>query len=93
MESPVDTLGFLLEQLGLERDDALATPSWNGEPLGEVYPWGTIRTPTPEANRATADELTAEEQARIAEHVWPFVDEFDYAGFLGRELEAPRTPR
>jgi len=93
MEGPVDTLGSLLEELGLERDDALATPSWNGEPLGEVYPWGTIRTPTPEANRATADELTVDEQARIAEHVWPFVDEFDYAGFLGRELEAPRTPR
>jgi hypothetical protein len=26
--------------------------------LEEVYPWGTIRIPTPEANVATANELS-----------------------------------
>ena len=58
-----------------------------------MAPWGTIRTATSEANRATADELGDDERARIAEHAWQYVDEFDYAGFLGRELEAPRIPR
>lgn len=93
MEDPQQTLGALLAQLGLEPDESLATPSWNGEPLDEVYPWGTIRTPTLEANRSTAEELSRSEQQRIAEHAWQYLEAFDYAGFLDRELEASRSRR
>jgi hypothetical protein len=37
-------------------------PSFNGVKLEQVYPWGTIRIPTPEANMATANELAAEQK-------------------------------
>jgi len=86
MADPAGTLGPVLERLGLGRDNALDRPSWNGEPLEEVYPWGTIRTPTPEANRAAADELTAGEREQISDHAWQYLEPFGYARFLDSEL-------
>ncbi len=83
MADPSDALGALCNQLGLERADSVARPSFNGKPLEEVYPWGTIRTATPEANRATAEELSDEERARIREHAWQYLETFDYKSFLG----------
>ena len=93
MESPVDALEPVLGALGLEPDDALDAPSWNGTPLDEVYPWGTIRTPTTAANRATADELTDEERDRIAEHASHYLGEFGYEAFLDERLERQRAAR
>jgi hypothetical protein len=83
------TLGALCEKLGLEASDTLATPSWNGSPLDEVYPWGTIRTPTPEANRATANELSADEQAEIATRTWQYLDVLGYANYLRDGVAEP----
>jgi hypothetical protein len=91
MSDPVGTLGRVLERLGLEGDDALLTPSWNGIPLDEVYPWGTIRTPTPEANRTTAHELDDDEKERIAEHASLYLEHFGYADFLDRALAPARA--
>jgi len=82
MRDPVGTLGAVCGWLGLEPAASLATPSWNGTPLEEVYPWGTIRRPTPEANRATAEELSAGEQSDIRAHAWRYLEAFDYADFL-----------
>ncbi len=53
MENPKLTLGNLCKKLGLEVADSLKEPSWNGQPLEEVYPWGTIRQATTQANLAT----------------------------------------
>ena len=33
--------------------------------MDQVYPWGTIRTPTTEANIATMNELSGEQKAII----------------------------
>jgi sulfotransferase family protein len=81
-----DTLeGAIFEvagRLGLERADSLRTPSWNGDPLSEVYPWGTIRTATPEANRATAEELSAEERAEVRARAGLFLEALGYDDFL-----------
>jgi hypothetical protein len=81
MADPVGTLGPVCQRLGLEPDDALATPSWNGAPLEEVYPWGTIRSATPEANERTAQELTADEQAEIVDRAGPYLEHVGYADF------------
>ena len=54
MSDPLATLGSICEKLGLDRSDSLQRVSWNGNALEEVYPWGTIRKATPEANKATA---------------------------------------
>ena len=75
-------LGPVLQAFGLGDADSLDAPSWNGERLGEVYPWGTIRTATPEANRATGQELSPEEREAIGSAAWRYLDAFDYAGFL-----------
>ena len=81
MADPQAALATVMRALGLEDDPALATPSWNGTPLQEIYPWGTIRQATPEANRATAAELGAETRAEIARMTWHYLDVFDYRDF------------
>jgi hypothetical protein len=89
MNDSVGTLGNLCAKLGLETADSLAKPSWNGVALDEVYPWGTIRTPTPEANHATAQELSAEEQAEVAERAWQYLEVLGYSDFLREGVPAP----
>jgi hypothetical protein len=82
MDDPLTVLGGLCEKLGLRTSDALSQPSWNGAPLEEVYPWGTIRTPTPEANHATAQELSIEEQAEVTARTWQYLEVLGYSNFL-----------
>lgn len=76
------TLGAVLEKMGLETSDTLKTPTWNGEKLEEIFPWGTIRTATPEANLATANELSKEEKDAIAAYTWQYLETFNYKSFL-----------
>jgi hypothetical protein len=86
MENSYETLGAICEKLGLSRADSLKEPSWNGEPLKEVYPWGTIRKATPEANLATANELSQAEKDEIRALTWQYLDVFDYTNFLGTKV-------
>jgi hypothetical protein len=76
------TLSKVLGQLGLDAADSLRQPSWNGKTLEQVYPWGTIRTATPEANKATAAELSAEQIAEIRLRTWQYLDVFGYEKFI-----------
>jgi hypothetical protein len=62
---PAATFGTLCDKLGIGRSDTCLYPSWNGQKMEQVYPWGTVRTPTIEANIATANELTDEQKDRI----------------------------
>ena len=71
----------LCQKLGLQDSVSLETASWNGEALQEIYPWGTIRRATPEANRATAAELPAADREEIRRMAWQYLDVFDYASF------------
>lgn len=82
MEDSFKALGAVCVILGLEPAGSLRTPSWNGIPLDEIYPWGTIRTPTPHANRSTAEELSRQEREIIASRAWQYLDVFDYRSFL-----------
>ena len=82
MADPLKTLGAVCERLGLRVTESLRTPSWNGLPLVEVYPWGTIRVATTQANRSTALELTGEERADLRARTRPFLDVFDYQSFV-----------
>jgi hypothetical protein len=78
---PVRVLGDFLGKIGVGRSPSLAKPTWNGTALPQVYPWGTIRTPTAEANRATAEELTTMERREIECRTRPFLDALGYASF------------
>jgi hypothetical protein len=82
MSDPAKTLGAVCEKLGLEASTSLKTPSWNGEPLEEVYPWGTIRKASPAVNLATAKELSEEEREEIRVRTWQYLEVFDYKSFL-----------
>jgi Sulfotransferase family len=82
MDDPYGTLGDVCDQLGLERAESLKTPTWNGQPLQEIYPWGTIRRANPQANRATALELSPQERAEVASRAWQYLDVFDYTSFF-----------
>jgi hypothetical protein len=76
------TLSKVLGKLGIAAAESLKQPSWNGQALEEVYPWGTIRKATPEANRATANELTSAQKDEIRSRAWQYLEVFDYAKFL-----------
>jgi hypothetical protein len=89
MADPRQTLGDLCAKLGLSFSETLAQPSWNGTPLDEVYPWGTIRTPTPEANLATAHELSEDEREQVRARAWQYLDVLGYAGYLESGVPEP----
>jgi hypothetical protein len=78
---PEQILGALLRHIGLESSPSLQKPSWNGKPLETVHPWGTIRIPTPEANLATARELSREEREEVRQRAAPFLAPLRYEDF------------
>jgi len=82
MGNPEGTLGEFCRKIGLDSSPTLGEVSWNGEALKEVYPWGTIRIPTLEANRNTADELTAEEKEEIRLWAAPYLEALDFKSYL-----------
>lgn len=82
VKDPVGVIGAFCEKVGLNTSPTLGKPTWNGNPLNTVYPWGTIRTPTPEANLATAKELNDVERKEIAERAGPWLKILGYDNFL-----------
>jgi Sulfotransferase family len=82
IEAPREKLGKICAKLGLEASDSLQMPTWNRNPLEEVYPWGTIRRASPAANKITAEELSGEEIDKI--RVWAdhYLEVFNYTTFL-----------
>jgi hypothetical protein len=83
MADSVKTLGGLCDTLGIDpKAESLKKTTWNGKELEEVYPWGTLRRVRPEDNKATAQELSAEEIQAIREYTWQYLDVFDYQNFL-----------
>ena len=82
MADSLATLGPVCDALGVERAESLRTPSWNGNPLTEVYPWGTIRVPTPDANKREAESLSAAERDEIRARAWQYLEVFDYKRFV-----------
>jgi len=65
VSDPKAQLSALCKRLGLSYSDALLYPSWNGLRLESIYPWGTIKVPTQEANMAAMYELSETERAEI----------------------------
>jgi hypothetical protein len=55
----------LARNLGISYSKTLEYPSWNGKELQDMFPWGTIRIPTPDMNKRTAGELRASEKRQV----------------------------
>ena len=83
MHDSYKALAPVCEAMGLEAAESLRKPTFNGAELEEVYPWGTIRKANPAQNLKTAQELTADEQARIRDYTAQYLETFDYKSFLG----------
>ena len=79
---PRALLGKLCGKLGLDAADSLGTPSFNGNAFEQVYPWGTIRSATTDANRRTAEELSASERDEVRARAEPYLERLDYKSFL-----------
>jgi hypothetical protein len=60
----------------------LLYPSWNGSRLEEVYPWGTIRKATPQANVAAMEQLSERERDEIASLSRLMLKELGYDRFV-----------
>jgi hypothetical protein len=82
VEDRVKSLGAICGKLGIEPAESLATPSFNGIALEEVYPWGTIRRATSEVNRETALELDREEREEVRRRARPYLEILGYEGYL-----------
>ncbi|MGK5086343.1 sulfotransferase [Bdellovibrionota bacterium FG-2] len=76
-------LAPVCEAVGIDSTDgALRYPSWNSKRLEEVYPWGTIKLPTLEANLSTARELLKSEIQEIIQRTEPYLSLFEYQHFV-----------
>lgn len=85
---PVKVLGKVLAKVGVGESETCRRPTWNAQAMEQVYPWGTVRTPTPEANRATADELSDAEKREIEQRTRPFLGLLGYEDFLAASRRA-----
>jgi hypothetical protein len=75
-------LGRLLGDIGLPMSQRCLSPSFNGVALSDVHPWGTIRSPTPDANLAAARCLSPEEQRAVAADSSVMIGALGYTDFL-----------
>jgi hypothetical protein len=85
---PQAVLGKFLTSIGFSTNTSLSAPTWNGQQMNQVYPWGTIRQPTPAANRATAEELSSAEKEEIRIRASALLDRFGYTNFLTAAKQA-----
>lgn len=83
---PKAALNELCSHLGLEPFVDTPQPSFNRRPLAQVYPWGTIREPTYQANVATALELTHAQAAQIYHETLPMIKQWEYTAFYDKLL-------
>lgn len=81
MEDSVKALAPVCQKLGVDVTESLKTPSWNGNKLSEVFPWGTIRKATTEANLKTARELSSTEREEVRMRSGPYLEKFGYQSF------------
>jgi uncharacterized protein (TIGR03032 family) len=62
VHAPRETMTALAEWLGLEFDDALLAPTWNGKPLADMKPFGGIPVNSLEYERANIADLGADDR-------------------------------
>ena len=82
MADPLSALKPICENLGLEPSRSLINATWNGIELNEIYPWGTIRHATPDANSNTALELSFQEREAVRRAAGGYLELFDYKDFV-----------
>lgn len=87
LKDKVGTLSAVLKKVGIGTSNTLAYPSWHGEELKELLPWGAVKTPTEEANLSTGKELSAEEIKEIYERTKTYIDIFKFNNFYKKLIK------
>ncbi len=88
--NPEAAMRDLAKKMGIAYNESMTYASWNGKKMEQVYPWGTVRTPTPEANFATANELNAAQKTELASIAGVMVNLLGYSDYLQGNQAAPR---
>jgi hypothetical protein len=78
VDDPKNALTKTLKPLGIPANKSMTEPTWNRQEMPEVYPWGTIRIPTPEMNLKTAQELNKKEVEEIYLRTELYLKHFNY---------------
>lgn len=66
------------QQVGISFDESLLYPSWNGQKLEDVYPWGTINIPDVNEQETRKQELSKQEISEIELISKIFLQELGY---------------
>lgn len=66
--------------LNINYNKSLLYPSFNGEKLDQVFPWGTIKNPNIKSNKETANELSEDQKNKIWIECRPILDSLGYEG-------------
>jgi hypothetical protein len=75
-------LGEFFRAVEVSPDGLVPHPTWNGQNLDEVYPWGTVRKGTAEENVERARELSVDETREIERLTRPLLSTFSYEATL-----------
>lgn len=75
LEFKEETMRSLCTKLGIPFSDTMLYPSFNGQKLDSIYPWGHVEALTIESNKAAADSLDAVSRKTIQEHT-SFLDDY-----------------
>lgn len=83
---PAFVMNPLCRAIGLEPFLDVPRPSFNRTPLDSIRPWGTIVSATPEANIATAKELSHDQEVAIYNETLPAAKPYGYDNFYDNLL-------
>jgi hypothetical protein len=82
IENPISALGSFCSAVGIDPQALVTHPTWNGQKLDEVYPWGTVRKATVAENAERAAELSTEETKEIERLTRPLLATYSYEGLF-----------
>ena len=82
IEDTEKTMQNVAEFLSIDFHKNLLFPSWNSKKMEEVYPWGTVRTPSKEVNLETMNELSDFQKNEISSYCATMLDKLGYKSFL-----------
>ncbi|MCH8853845.1 MAG: 4Fe-4S binding protein [Planctomycetes bacterium] len=63
--NPREELNGICRKIGIDGFGNNVAPTWNRQALGQIYPWGTIKTATIESNQLLANELSGSEKETV----------------------------
>ena len=75
---PENTMRTLLTEIKLPWHESVLSPSFAGKKMQQVFPWGTVKYPTSQANINTAAELTKTQHHEILTECSPILELLDY---------------